>query len=46
MHIRIRNNNHTNKLIQLLIIAGDFVVLWILLYLIISPIPKVESWNR
>ena len=46
MQIRIKNNNHTNRLIQLLIIAGDFVVLWILLYLVIASIPKTESWNQ
>lgn len=46
MHIRIRNNNYTNKLIQLFIIAGDFIVLWVLLYLVVSNIPMSDSWDE
>ena len=46
MHIRIRNNNYTNKLIQLFIIAGDFIVLWVLLYLVVGNIPMSDSWDE
>jgi len=46
MHIRIKNNKHTNRLIQLLIIAGDFVVLWVLLYYLIGAIPQSEGWDE
>ena len=46
MHIRIRNNNYTNRLIQLLIIAGDFVVLWVLLYFLVDTIPRSEGWDE
>ena len=46
MQIRIRNNNYTNRLILLLIIAGDFVVLWVLLYFLIDAIPQSEDWDK
>ena len=46
MHIRIKNNNYTNRLIQLLIIAGDFVVLWLLLYFLVDTIPLSEDWDE
>ena len=46
MQIRIRNNNYTNRLILLLIIAGDFVVLWVLLYFLIDAIPLSEGWDK
>ena len=46
MQIRIRNNNYTNRLILLLIIAGDFVVLWVLLYFLIDAIPQSEGWDK
>ena len=46
MHIRIRNNHQTNRLIQLLIIAGDFVVLWVLLYFVVGTIPESEGWGE
>ena len=46
MPIRIRNNNRTNRLIQLLIVAGDFVVLWVLLYFVVGTIPQSEGWNE
>ena len=46
MQIRIKNNNHTNRLIQLLIIAGDFLVLWILLYFVVDTIPLSEDWDK
>ena len=46
MHIRIRNNNYTNKLIQLFIIAGDFILLWVLLYLVVGNIPMSDSWDE
>ena len=46
MHIRIRNSNYTNRLIQLLIIAVDFVVLWVLLYYLVDTIPRSEGWDE
>ncbi len=46
MQIRIRNNNYTNRLIQYLIISGDFVVLWILLYFVVDTIPLSEDWDE
>ena len=46
MQIRIKNNHHTNRLIQLLIIAGDFVVLWLLLYFLVDTIPRSEGWDE
>ena len=46
MQIRIENNNHTNRLIQYLIISGDFVVLWILLYFLVDTIPQSEGWDE
>ena len=46
MHIRIKNNNYTNRLIQFLIIAGDFLVLWVLLYYLIDTIPRSEGWDE
>ena len=44
-NIRIRNNHQTNRLIQLFIIAGDFVVLWGLLYYLVGTIPRSEGWD-
>ena len=46
MQIRIRNNNYTNRLIQLFIIVGDFAVLWVLLYYLVGTIPQSEDWNE
>ena len=46
MPIRIRNNKLTNRLIQLLIIVGDFVVLWMLLYYLVGTIPRSEGWDE
>lgn len=45
MPIRIRNNNQTNRLIQLFIIAVDFAVLWVLLYFLVGTIPQSEGWD-
>lgn len=45
LHTRIGNSNHTNRLIKWLIIAGDFVVLWISLHLIIDAIPSFQKWD-
>ena len=45
MHISIKNNNLTNQLIKWLIIAGDFVVLWVLLYFVVGTIFQSEGWN-
>ena len=46
MKIRIKNNYRTNRLIQLLIIAGDFAVLWVLLYFLVGIIPQSEGWDE
>ncbi|MBP5339919.1 MAG: exopolysaccharide biosynthesis polyprenyl glycosylphosphotransferase [Prevotella sp.] len=46
MPLRIRNNNQTNRLIQLFIIAVDFAVLWLLLYYLVGTIPRSEGWNE
>ena len=47
MHRRIgiRNSNFTNRLIKLFVIAGDFVVLWTLLYFVVDTIPHSENWD-
>lgn len=44
-HTNIRNNNYTNRIIQWLVIGGDFVVLWILLYFVVDFIPHSDDWN-
>lgn len=41
-----KNNNYTNRLIQQLIIAVDFVVLWVLLYFLIGTIPLSAGWDE
>ena len=46
MHKRIKNNNYTNRLIQLLIIAGDFLVLCLLLYFVVGTIPQSVRWDE
>ena len=46
MPIRIRNNHQTNRLIQLSIIAGDFAVLWVLLFYLVGTIPRSEGWDE
>ena len=46
MHIGIRNNKLTNRLIQLLIVAGDFAVLSVLLYYLVGTIPQSEGWDE
>ena len=46
MHIRIKNNKQTIKLIQLLIIAGDFAVLWVLFFCLTGTIPQSEGWDE
>ena len=46
MRTRIKNNKQTNRLIRLLIIAGDFVVLWVLLYFLVGTIPMSEGWDE
>ena len=46
MQIRIQNNKHTNRLIQLFIIVGDFAMLWVLLYYLIGTIPRSEGWDE
>ena len=42
----IRNNNYTNRLIQLSIILGDFVVLCVLLYFVVGTISLSDDWNE
>lgn len=46
MKIRIKNNNYTNRLILFLIIAADFLVLWVLLYFLVDTIPHSEKWDE
>lgn len=46
MQIRKKNNYHTNRLIQLLIIAGDFVMLWALLYFVVDTIHWSGGWDE
>ena len=46
MRTRIKNNHQTNRLIQLFIIAGDFAVLWVLLYYLVGTIPQSEGWDE
>ena len=41
----IRNHNYTNRVIKLFVIAGDFVVLWILLSFVVDFIPKSDTWD-
>ena len=43
MLLQIRNNNHTHRLLQLLIIIGDYVVLCILLYFTIDYFSLSEN---
>ncbi len=45
MQIRIKNDNQTNRLIQLLIIAVDFAVLCGLLYILTNAIPASKNWD-
>ena len=33
-------------MIKLLIIAGDFAVLWVLLYYLVGTIPQSEGWDE
>ena len=44
--MQFKNNNQANRLIQLFIIAVDFVVLWVLLYFLIGIIPQSEGWDE
>ena len=39
------NNNQSNRLVKLCVIAGDFFVLWLLLYLCVDLIPGAEKWT-
>ena len=41
----IGNNNCTNRLIKWIIIAGDLVVLWTLLYFALNTFPVIKSLN-
>lgn len=43
MITRIGNNNYTNRLIKLLVIIGDFLVLWLLLRVFFNIIPEFEN---
>lgn len=45
LHTQIRNNNQTNRLIQLFIIAGDFAVLFVSLYFVESTIHLSDGWD-
>ena len=46
LYTRIRNNNQTSRFIKWLITAGDFIVLWILLFLTTGNIPHADAWNN
>ena len=46
MNIRINNSNHTNRLIQLLIIAVDYAVVCVLLYFTFGTISETKDWNE
>ena len=46
MKIRIRNNNYTNRLIQLLIIVGDYAMMCVLLYFVAGAIAPMENWDN
>ena len=41
----MNNNNQSNRLVKLCVIAGDFFVLWLLLYLCVDLIPGAEKWT-
>ena len=43
---RIRDNNHTNRLIKWVVIMIDFVVLWVLLYFVVDFIPRSNYWDE
>ena len=45
MHTGIKNNNQTNRLIRLFIIAVDFAVLCVLLYFMTNTIPASKNWD-
>ena len=46
LHTQIRNNNQTNRLIQLFIITGDFAVLFVLLYFVEGTIHLSHGWDE
>jgi len=46
LHTQIRNNNQTNRLIQLFIIAGDFAVLFVSLYFVEGTIHLSDGWDE
>ena len=46
MKIRIRNNNYTNRLIQLLIIVGDYAMMCTLLYFSVGTFFPSKGWNE
>lgn len=46
MVARIRNNHYTNRLIKLLVIFGDFLVLWAILHVTVHFISHSETWHE
>ena len=46
MHIRIKNNNYTNRLIQLFVIAGDYVLICTLLFFVAGVFFPLENWDE
>ena len=46
MIARIRNNHYTNRLIKLLVIIGDFLVLWAILHVTVHFISHSETWHE
>ena len=42
----MRNNNQTNRLIKWVIIAFDFIILWLILWSVIDLFPAYERWDE
>ena len=41
----IENHKYTNRIIKWLVVCGDFVVLWALLYWVAEIIPHSDRWD-
>ena len=46
MVARIRNNHYTNRLIKLLVVVGDFLVLWAILHVTVDFISQSKRWTE
>lgn len=42
----MRNNNQTNRLIKWLILAFDFIILWMILWSVLDLFPAYERWDE